>query len=570
MSVDTLGIYKRSPEDKVFERAGGINNYSYSDGEIYEDRLAEIIRNTEDISTFSSSFSREMTSWPIEYHLSRKRHLILRHLGLGPKHRVLELGAGCGAITRYLGETRANTVAVEGSRRRASIISSRCRDLENVIVLNDLIQNLERESLGSFDFVLLIGVLEYSTKYLPESTDPFVDYLTIAKSLLNPGGCLVVAIENKLGVKYFNGAAEDHNGLNFYGLENRYKAGDVTTLGKFELSGKIQQVGLNFYKFYSVFPDYKLPRLLVSDSSDQSINFRPEEMVASIKSLDYSGANGRLFDESLVLGELRRNRLFSHFANSFLVLASENEIKISEPENLLAYYYSPNRVAELCCVTSFVELESNIQVTKRRLLSGEDTKTLFIRLNSGTELIVRHCISRKQLYVDGQALLTSIIKAVRNSSMQDAYDLLIRWASFLAENYKLRNADNKEITLDDLKGRSVNEVQISGDTIDLNPTNIIIRDGKFNPIDDEWECAGFVPFGWVLFRGLGVVYSIATISALATVKHIELLQGILSHFGLRYSEQDISYFQLIENVFADHISRYERSDATSLEFYKLR
>ena len=570
MASDSIGIYKKSSYDNVFQRDGGVSTYFYSDGDDYEDRLAEIINNTEDIGTFSSSFSGEMSSWPIEYHLSRKRHLILRHLDFGEGHRVLELGAGCGAITRYLGETRANIVAVEGSRRRASIISSRCRDLSNVFVINDLIQDLDRESVGSFDFVLLIGVLEYSTKYLAESSDPFAEYLTLAKSFLRPGGCLVVAIENKLGLKYFNGASEDHNGLHFYGLEGRYKKGDVTTLGKLELISKIKRAGFDFYNLYSVFPDYKLPRLLLKECSDQYVDFRAEEIVAPLKSLDYSGANNRLFDESLVLGGFRKNGILSHFANSFLVLASENKINLPEPGNVFAYYYSPNRVPELCCLTKFIEDKGDIRVTKSRLQNAEDRKTLFIQLSSGTELILRHTISSEREYVKGESLLIPMIKAVRNSSMQDFIGLMIRWANFLAESYELRRVDQSKIGRGDLRGMSVADVQISGDTIDLNPTNIVDSHGKLIPIDDEWECVGFIPFGWVLLRGLGVVYSVAVINAHAVVKHIDLYQIILQNFGFNFSEKDIIFFQRVETEFGDQISRYERSDRAPIGFYKLR
>ena len=56
-----------------------------------------------------------------------------------------------------------------------------------------------------FDYVTLIGVFEYSICYI-NSDNPFMDMLERAKSFLKPGGKLLIAIENKYGLKYFAGA----------------------------------------------------------------------------------------------------------------------------------------------------------------------------------------------------------------------------------------------------------------------------------------------------------------------------------------------------------------------------
>ncbi|WWL44975.1 class I SAM-dependent methyltransferase [Pseudomonas parakoreensis] len=73
------------------------------------------------------------------------------------KGDVLEIGAGCGAITRYLGEQGGNVLALEGSARRASIARSRTRDLPNVSVLAETFENFQVEK--KFDVITLVGVL---------------------------------------------------------------------------------------------------------------------------------------------------------------------------------------------------------------------------------------------------------------------------------------------------------------------------------------------------------------------------------------------------------------------------
>ena len=44
-----------------------------------------------------------------------------------------------------------------------------------------------------------------------------------AFKLLSKNGLLIIAIENRLGLKYFNGCREDHAGKLFHGVEDMYE-----------------------------------------------------------------------------------------------------------------------------------------------------------------------------------------------------------------------------------------------------------------------------------------------------------------------------------------------------------
>ena len=58
----------------------------------------------------------------------------------------------------------------------------------------------------------LIGVLEYAELYVKPvaGESAFVTMLKRARECLKPGGAILLAIENRLGLKYFGGCAEDH------------------------------------------------------------------------------------------------------------------------------------------------------------------------------------------------------------------------------------------------------------------------------------------------------------------------------------------------------------------------
>src|SRR5204863_10202573 len=106
-----------------------------------------------------------------------------------------------------------------GSLARARVAASRCRDLDNVVVLCD---NFEAVDIAQrFDLVTLIGVLEYSRLYVG-GDDPVQAMLGKARARLAPGGRLVLAIENQLGAKYLAGAPEDHLGEPWVGVMGGY------------------------------------------------------------------------------------------------------------------------------------------------------------------------------------------------------------------------------------------------------------------------------------------------------------------------------------------------------------
>src|SRR5580704_4464684 len=139
-SPQHLTRYEWDPEFRLYRRTN-FREFAYSDGVAVEQRLLDIVRSAADRSTFSIELAEAIIDWPSEYHLSRLRHNLVRRLGIRKDDTVLELGCGCGAITRFLGEVGARVTAVEGSILRARIASERCADLPNVtIVTDDLLQ----------------------------------------------------------------------------------------------------------------------------------------------------------------------------------------------------------------------------------------------------------------------------------------------------------------------------------------------------------------------------------------------------------------------------------------------
>ncbi len=248
---------------RVYTEPDRQENFDYSDGDDTENYILRTITQAADLSICSEELILAIKDWPTLYHLHPNRSNLLRPLANLLKGRdILEIGCGCGAITRYLGELDARVLALEGSYRRASIAAERCRDLPNVRVMSDNFLHFDPDQ--QFDVITLIGVLEYAGIYFA-GEDPFRSMLERIQRLLRPDGLLIIAIENKLGLKYWAGAPEDHTGQAYLGIGNGYGADTARTFGRSELKELLSLSGFPSQHFLYPFPDYKLPTTLITE-----------------------------------------------------------------------------------------------------------------------------------------------------------------------------------------------------------------------------------------------------------------------------------------------------------------
>ena len=118
--------------------------------------------------------------------------------------KVLEVGSGCGAITGALSRKAGSVTCVDLSKKRSLINAYRHSESENVTIHIGNFTDVEPDLPADYDYICLIGVFEYGQAYIGGST-PYEDFLKILQKHLAPGGRIVIAIENKYGLKYFAG-----------------------------------------------------------------------------------------------------------------------------------------------------------------------------------------------------------------------------------------------------------------------------------------------------------------------------------------------------------------------------
>lgn len=453
--------------------------FDYSDGDAIETRLLTLLQNCTDVSCASIELRQHMTDWPSRYHLSPARHNLLRPFRFFPGDRILELGCGCGALTRYLGETGADVIAIEGSPRRTAIAKERCRDQTNVQISCGNIMDYRCDQ--GFDYVLLIGVLEYAPKYI-DDPDPMSACLKHAASLLVKSGTLILAIENQLGLKYFNGCNEDHIGIPYYGIHGLYKSADPTTLGKQQLIGLLNAAGLERQEFFYPFPDYKLPQIVVSEGALRQPEFKVSDLLCRTAATNPEGDFLPVFHENMAWRTIEKNGLMGDLANSFLVLAG-NDIH-GKLNDWLACSYTTERLPEFSTETRFQTEEDGLQVTKRHLFASTPEATGALPRGE-----LKQCLASKSPYVIGEIYLVELQRLLgRGGGLDDLCVWADRWIDILVA-----------------QARRVDGIMcLDGSYLDAIPANYVRRhdDGTLKLIDFEWQVTTCVPFAWVLVRGL--------------------------------------------------------------------
>lgn len=283
----------------------------YSDGDI-EDVLLDIAMNT-DPADYDRVIA-EKKNWAVLYHFSKLRTNIISWLPMTGSEKVLEIGSGCGAITGILSDMAGSVTCVELSRKRSLINAYRHRTKDNIEIRLGNFQDVEKGLDRDYDMITLIGVLEYADNYI-DSEAPYRDFLRQIRQHLKKGGRLVIAIENRLGMKYFAGATEDHSGRYFEGVEGYDENSRARTFARPELESILKEAGFDAGSWYYPFPDYKLPMTIYSDAylpksgelKNFISNFDRERMV--------------LFDEGRAMESMTEGGLFPIFSNSYLVIA---------------------------------------------------------------------------------------------------------------------------------------------------------------------------------------------------------------------------------------------------------
>lgn len=512
---------------------------SYTDGDHIELGIEAIVDKTEDVSLFSSDLQPHLVDWAKTYHLSPSRANVLRPFErLLPGASVLEIGAGCGAITRYLGESGANVLALEGSPRRARICRKRTRDLDRVSVIAERFGDFVTDQ--SFDVITLIGVLEYANRFTP-TNHPARDMLRQVAGLLKPKGTLIIAIENQLGLKYFTGALEDHVGQPMYGIENRYTQEQACTFGQVELQQILRAAGFPHSQFYAPFPDYKLPSVIITEAGYRNDEFNVSALISFTEVQDRQSPTLPLFSQFTAWPSIVKNGLGMDLANSFIVTASLE--RPNENSEILGYHFSTQRAREYCKQTEFrMTPATSIDVISRLIqtkgYSGPNSAEI-----GGT----------RSTYIKNAQPLTTDLYRIFTDNSGTLEQLQVFFARYREAILLLA-----ETTLHP-------DAHLPPHFIDAIPQNILVEpSGKTHLIDTEWNAPFPLEFDFLLFRAIIYSYNACRLVRLhgdsGEMSLGEFTKRIYQHLKLRCDDARLDGFALQEERFQKGINPHGTFD----------
>ncbi len=155
-------------------------------------RLEGLLREIDDVSFLSPELLKRAIDSGCWYHVTPYRSNVVRSLELPEAARILEVGCGAGALTRYLGEAGYQVVALETDERLAECARLRCRDLANVEIVEGFLEQVLLHD--KFDFVVCVDPTLIESEFF----DPGVQLLTMCRKVLKATGTFVLSIGNQL------------------------------------------------------------------------------------------------------------------------------------------------------------------------------------------------------------------------------------------------------------------------------------------------------------------------------------------------------------------------------------
>ncbi len=209
------------------------------------ERLEALLRDVEDVSELSPELLRRAIAENCWYHITPFRSALIRTLELPANARILEVGCGGGALTRYLGERGFDVVALETSSELAECARIRCKDLSNVEIVTGFLEEVVIDQ--KFDFVVCVDPCFAAD----ELSQPALQLFSMCRKVLKPTGTLILSVANSL---------QSMGAAHIEPSRNHVRGGSASLES---LKRALGSAGFSHSENYITFPHHAAPRLLI-------------------------------------------------------------------------------------------------------------------------------------------------------------------------------------------------------------------------------------------------------------------------------------------------------------------
>ena len=412
-------------------------------------------------------------SWPVYYHLASNRQNILNWYPFKKNATILEVNSELGALTPYLCSVAKKVVSIVSSNNSKNIIAEKTKNYKNIEFEKKLDGIKEK-----FDYIVMMDTIEN---------------LSNCVKLLKPSGKILLAVDNRFGLKYWCGAKDDLTNQVFGSINGNqmYSKKDLESL--FE-KNKLK------YNFYYLFPDHKFPELILTDEilldnnnhTYNSFYKQPYHMFANEK---------KLFRDILNNGKV------DFFANSFFIELSVKVIK-KEVEYVKYNNYRNDKYA-------LVTYKKNNKYYKKAI--KKDGIEHIKNIVKYAEILKEYNINLIPVYLENDEcytekcnnyhlLIDKIIALFKVGKIDEVYKEINKYVDFLYNHFNTIDISDKTTVFDKYNIKITDKQKsklhfVKDGFIDLCFQNIIVDNSEYLLIDQEWYEKN-VPLEYIIYRSV--------------------------------------------------------------------
>lgn len=463
-----------------------------------KDMIEEYINQYEE-KDFESKI--EKTTGKIR-HLTNISQNILNWYPFKENSSLLEIGGNFGELTGMLCSKLKKVVTLEAKLEKAKAIVKRNKNVTNLDVIVGEITKVNIEE--QFDYITLIGSLPYTAKANNMSSEELIKYIS---KYLKEDGIILLAVDNRFGIKYFVGNPEPYLNKKFVGLLNYNNEEEkIATYTRQSLIQMLDNAGYISKHFYYPLPDYRMPNVIFSDLELPQYNNIDKYQPYFTEKSDILVDEIDLFREILKTDD----KLFTFFTNSYLV-------EISKVENPFSYkYISYNnmRKPEYRLITKigtdYVEKE----------IVDEHSKKHYEQIKENVKLLEKANVKMldstenekiKSKYMKQENMLSLILsKKLENNTLDEFYKLIDRYYEIVKNSSE--KLENTEKTIFEENDIEINiELKnkltfLENGFWDMTFKNCFYIDNDFYFFDQEWKDSN-LPAEYILYRS--IMYTIS-------------------------------------------------------------
>lgn len=421
----------------------------------------EAIEAASDLSTDGEAFrTASVTGHPGARHmLSWRRHLPLRALGLPAGGRAVELGAGCGTVTRYLGERCDAVLAVETASGLAEAARARCADLPHVTVRGE-----RPEPAGDAD--LAVALVSDAPRDRPALDEEALDWLT---SSVHENGQVVIGLPHREAILDLEDP--ERSGLDHPDATDRET-----------LQAALNRRGFAHHLWLTAYPDHLLPSVFFTDEAVG----RSSRSLGAWAGRERHGRHGSqargLLRDLQIYGQLGVDQGLARRANALLVVASRSEAAMPALDWQVQAFNGERRRRATQTVTRVASGDDSLQVDKR----GDDHSSTWFAF---------HPTSTTPLF-EGELVEAGLVRAVEAGDRDAFFGLARAHREAVQQHFALPIASQMP------HKTGPGDVHLDGRALDAIYGNFVQTPTGLEVFDLEWSTQTLVPLSFIVFRSL--------------------------------------------------------------------